>query len=59
VNWAPSYEYLDQVLLPMLEQFFSGFSVERKLRTRGCKFLFALPWACPRLCSPCPFREPR
>lgn len=34
VSFSPSYEYLDQVLLPTLEQAF-GIIVERKLKTRG------------------------
>ncbi|CCC07725.1 unnamed protein product [Sordaria macrospora k-hell] len=34
VSFSLSYEYLDQVLLPSLEQAF-GIVVERKLRTRG------------------------
>lgn len=34
VSFSPSYEYLDQVLLPMLEQQF-GIHVARKLQSRG------------------------
>lgn len=34
VSWSPSYEYLDQVLLPVLEERF-GLQVERRLIRRG------------------------
>lgn len=34
VSFSPSYEYLDQVLLPTLEAFF-GVQVQRELRSRG------------------------
>lgn len=34
MSFSPSYEYLDQVLLPMLEQQF-GVHVDRKLQSRG------------------------
>jgi len=34
VSWSPSFEYLDQVLLPTLEAHF-GIRVERELRARG------------------------
>lgn len=36
VSWSPSYEYLDQVLLPSLERF--GIEIERKLHYRGWSF---------------------
>ncbi|KAK3363308.1 RNA 3'-terminal phosphate cyclase-domain-containing protein [Lasiosphaeria hispida] len=35
VSWSLSYEYLDQVLLPALEDFFTGIRVERTLKGRG------------------------
>ncbi|KAK3335444.1 RNA 3'-terminal phosphate cyclase/enolpyruvate transferase [Cercophora scortea] len=35
VSFSLSYEYLDQVLLPTLEAFFSGIRIERQLKTRG------------------------
>ncbi|KAK1837115.1 RNA 3'-terminal phosphate cyclase-domain-containing protein, partial [Podospora conica] len=36
VSWSLSFEYLDQVLLPQLESFFSGFRVGRRvLQGRG------------------------
>ncbi|KAK5662831.1 hypothetical protein OQA88_6242 [Cercophora sp. LCS_1] len=35
VSFSLSYEYLDQVLLPMLEGFFVGIRVERSLTGRG------------------------
>jgi RNA 3'-terminal phosphate cyclase (ATP) len=34
VNWSMSYEYLDQVTLPLLESCF-GIHIERKLNKRG------------------------
>lgn len=34
VSFSPSYEYLDQVFLPMMEAWF-GVCVERRLNTRG------------------------
>ncbi|KAF2155407.1 EPT/RTPC-like protein [Myriangium duriaei CBS 260.36] len=34
VSWSLSYEYLDQVLLPSLQQWF-GIEVERRLEVRG------------------------
>lgn len=55
VSFSPSYEYLDQVLLPMLEQQF-GIIVDRKLQKRGWSSgnisrgslwfkILPLPWA--------------
>ncbi|KAM7217344.1 RNA 3'-terminal phosphate cyclase [Rhypophila decipiens] len=35
VSFSLSYEYLDQVLLPALEENFAGIRVERELKTRG------------------------
>lgn len=35
VSFSLSYEYLDQVLLPTLEENFAGIRVERELKSRG------------------------
>lgn len=35
VSFAPSFEYVDQVLLPALEARFAGLTVERRLVCRG------------------------